>query len=88
MKKYVDRRRSERELTVGDMAYLSLQPYRHNSLGIHKELNLHSKYYGPFKVLQKIGQVAYKLLLPDGCCINPAFHISQLKKHIGTKVVP
>jgi hypothetical protein len=51
MKKYADTKRSERELTVGDMAYLKLQPYRHNSLGIHRELKLHSKYYGPFKVL-------------------------------------
>jgi hypothetical protein len=70
------------------MTYLKRQPYRHNSLGIHKEIKLHSKYYGPFKVLQRIGQVAYKLLLPDGCSIHPVFHVSQLKKHIGNKVVP
>jgi hypothetical protein len=70
------------------MTYLKRQPYHHNSLGIHKEIKLHSKYYGPFKVLQRIGQVAYKLLLPDGCSIHPVFHVSQLKKHIGNKVVP
>jgi hypothetical protein len=88
MKKYADRKWSKRELTVGDMAYLKLHPYRHSSLGIHKAIKLHSKYYDPFKVLQKINQVAYKLLLPDGCSIHPVFHVSQLKKHIGNKVVP
>jgi hypothetical protein len=83
MKKYADRKRSERELVVGDMAYMKMQPYRHSSLGIHNSLKLHSKFYGSFKVLQRKGQVAYKLLLPDNCTIHPVFHISQLKKHIG-----
>jgi hypothetical protein len=88
MKKNADKHRSERELTVGDMAYLKLQPCRHTSLGIHKSINLHSKFYGPFKVLQKIGNVAYKLLLPDSCNIHPVFHVSQLKRHVGPKVIP
>jgi hypothetical protein len=52
MKKYADMTRTERVLEVGDMAYLKLQPYRHNALGLHKTLKLHSKFYGPFKVLQ------------------------------------
>jgi hypothetical protein len=52
MKKYADMMRTERVLEVGDMAYLKLQPYRHNALGLHKTLKLHSKFYGPFKVLQ------------------------------------
>jgi hypothetical protein len=88
MKKQADKRISERTLQVGDMAHLKLQAYMHNALGIHKCLKLHSKYYGPFKVIQKIGQVAYKLLLPDACAIHPVFHISQLKKHLGPKVIP
>jgi hypothetical protein len=88
MKKNADKHRSERELTVGDMAYLKLQPCRHTSLGIHKSIKLHSKFYGPFKVLQKIGKVAYKLLLPDSCNIHPVFHVSQLTRHVGPKVIP
>jgi hypothetical protein len=70
------------------MTYLKLQHYRHNALGIHKSLKLHSKYHGPFKIIAKIGQVAYKLLLPEGCGIHPVFHVSQLKKHIGAKATP
>jgi hypothetical protein len=88
MKKYAHKHRTERALRVGDMAYLKLQPYRHNALGIHKNLKQHSKFYGPFRVIQKVGQVEYKLLLSAGCAIHPVFHISQLKKHIGDKVIP
>ena len=74
---------------MGDMVYLKIQPYRHSYFSIHRSLKLHSKYYGPFRVLEKIGKVAYKiLLLPDTCQLHPVFHVSQLKKHIGPKVVP
>jgi hypothetical protein len=88
MKKYGDKKRSERELAVGDMAYLKMQPDMHSSLQLHNKMKMHSRFYGPFKVLQRIGQVAYKLLLPDNCSIHPVFHISQLKKHIGPKEIP
>uniref|UniRef100_A0A0E0CJ49 Integrase catalytic domain-containing protein n=1 Tax=Oryza meridionalis TaxID=40149 RepID=A0A0E0CJ49_9ORYZ len=88
MKYYADLHRSERTLDVGDMAYLKFQLYRHNSLGLHNSLKLHSRYYGPFRVLERIGQVAYKLLLPPISQIHPVFHISQLKKHLGPTAVP
>ena len=70
------------------MVYLKIQPYRHTSLSIHKHFKLHSKYYGPFKILEKIGRCAYKLLLPNDCKLHPTFHVSQLKQHIGPQVVP
>lgn len=87
MKHYADKRRKEREFSIGDMVYLKLQPYRHTSLSLHRQLKLHSKFYGPFRVLQRIGKVPYQLLLPEGCQLHHTFHVSQLKKHIGPQVV-
>lgn len=88
MKYFADKNRTERNLEVGDMVYLKLKPYRQSAFGIRGSLKLRSKFYGPFKVLQKIGQLAYKLQLPDDAQIHPVFHVSQLKKHLGKHAIP
>jgi transposase InsO family protein len=88
MKKYADLKRVERQLSVGDMVYLKMQPYRLNAFGARSHIKLQSKFYGPFRVIAKVGNVAYKLLLPDSAAIHPVFHVSQLKKHLGPMAVP
>uniref|UniRef100_A0A0A9GF89 Integrase catalytic domain-containing protein n=1 Tax=Arundo donax TaxID=35708 RepID=A0A0A9GF89_ARUDO len=88
MKRYADLNRSERSFLEGDMVYLKVQPYRHTSLGLHNSLKLHSRYYGPFRIVQRVGNLAYRLLLPEHCNLHPVFHVSRLKKHIGNKVIP
>jgi hypothetical protein len=88
MKKYADKKRTERTFDVGDMVYLRMQPYRMAAFGIRQAIKLTSKFYGPFRILEKVGTLAYKLLLPDDVNIHPVFHVSQLKKHLGPNAVP
>jgi transposase InsO family protein len=77
IKKYADQRRTKRQFQIGDMVYLKLQPFRYNAFGLHQGLKLTTKFYGPFKVLEKIGQTGYKLQLLDTTKIHLVFHVSQ-----------
>ena len=51
-----------------------------------KDNKLSPKYYGPYKVLQKICAMAYKLDLPSSSRVHPVFHVSCLKKVIGENI--
>lgn len=62
---------------------MKLQPYRQHSVALRKEEKKSLRYFGPFEIFEKIGKVAYKLLLLDFAKIYPVSHISLLKKFQG-----
>jgi hypothetical protein len=87
MKAQADKHRTERQFDVGEWVYLKLQPYVQTSVARQGSRKLAFRYYGPFQIIQKVGKVSYKLLLPDHSQIHPVIHVSQLKKAIGAGVI-
>ena len=51
-----------------------------------KDNKLSPMYYGPYKVMQNIGTMAYKLELSTSSRVHPVLHVSCLKKVIGNKI--
>ena len=62
-KLYADKHRVERSFEVGDLVYLQLQPYSQSSLKKKGAEKLKPRFYGPYKVIRKVGEVDYELEL-------------------------
>lgn len=80
MQNMANKKRTDRKFEVGAWVYVKLQPYRQVSARQGAYHKLAAKFYGPFQVVQRIGEVAYKLQLLIDSLIHPVFHVSQLKK--------
>jgi hypothetical protein len=79
-KSYADQRRRPLTFQVGDFLYLKVSPMK----GVQRfgaKKNLAPRYVGPYQVIERKGEVVYKIqLLEDMSTAFPVFHVSRLKK--------
>jgi hypothetical protein len=79
---YANKQRRLLEFEAGDRVYLRVSPTRGvKRFGIKGKLA--PRYIGPFLVLARLGNVAYRLDLPSALAgVHNVFHVSQLKKYL------
>ncbi|GJS84699.1 putative reverse transcriptase domain-containing protein [Tanacetum coccineum] len=79
-KSYADVRRKPLEFQVGDKFMLEVSPWK-GVICFGKRGKLNPRYIGPFKIIAKVGTVAYRLELPEKLSsVHSMFHVSKLKK--------
>ena len=69
---------------MGNCVFSHLHPYKQTSLKNSKNHKLAPKFYGPYQVQKRVGQVAYSLDIPNKGKIHDVFHVSCLKKKLGS----
>ncbi|XP_027127777.1 uncharacterized protein [Coffea arabica] len=80
-KSYADNRMKDLEFAIGDQVFLQITPLKASLLAC-KGKKLQPRFVGPYKILQRVGNVAYKLELPSSLSrIHNVFHLSMLKKY-------
>nr|GFB37061.1 retrotransposon protein, putative, Ty3-gypsy subclass [Tanacetum cinerariifolium] len=79
-KSFADLKRKPMEFRVRDKVMLKVSPWK-GVVRFGKRGKLNLRYVGPFKVLERVGDVAYKLNLPEELSrVHNTFHVSNLKK--------
>ena len=78
-KYYADASRRQIEFSVGDHVWLKVSPTRGvRRFGVRGKLS--PRYIGPYEILERVGDLAYRLALPPALAgIHDVFHISQLR---------
>ncbi|KAI3707162.1 hypothetical protein L6452_25431 [Arctium lappa] len=79
-KSYADKRQKPIEFQVGDKVMLKISPWK-GVVRFRKRGKLSPRYIGPYKIIKRVGEVAYKLELPEELQgIHNTFHVSNLRK--------
>ena len=81
-KSYVDPKQKDVEFQVGDYVFLKVSPMK-GVMRFGKKGKLAPRYIGPFEFVERVGMVAYRLVLPPNLSqVHPVFHVSMLRKYI------
>ena len=81
-KSYADPRRRDVQFGVGDHVFLKISPMK-GVMRFGKKGKLTPRYIGPFEILDRVGNVSYRLTLPPNFGhVHPVFHISMLRKYV------
>ena len=81
-KSYADVQRKELEFEVDDMVFLKVAPWK-GMFRFQKREKLNLRYIGPFRIIERIGLVSYRLELPSELSrIHNVFHVSMLRKYV------
>ncbi|XP_071739571.1 uncharacterized protein [Rutidosis leptorrhynchoides] len=75
-----NKHRQDIQFEVGEWVYVRLRIYRQVTVAARHSHKLSKRYFGPFKILRRIGKVAYQLKLPTTSRIHPVFHVSLLRR--------
>ncbi|GJQ95940.1 hypothetical protein Tco_0007079 [Tanacetum coccineum] len=89
-KSYADKRRRPLEFEIGDKVLLKVAPWK-GVMRFGKRGKLNPRYIGPFRIIERIGPVAYRLELPQELSrVHNVFHVCNLKKCLSddTLVIP
>ena len=79
---YADPKRKDVSFSPGDLVFLKVSPMK-GVMRFGKKGKLAPKYIGPFEIRSRVGEVAYRLVLPPKLSrIHPVFHVSMLRKYI------
>jgi hypothetical protein len=76
-RRFYDANHRDISFVVGDWVWFRLLHRQTQSLAAGVRGKLGPKYAGPYQVLQRIGQVAYRLRLPDNAQIHDVFHVGS-----------
>ena len=81
-KSYADPKRKDMQFSVGDHVFLKISPMK-GVMRFGKKGKLSPRYIGPFEVLDRVGNISYRLALPPNMgYVHLVFHISMLRKYI------
>ncbi|WMV32627.1 hypothetical protein MTR67_026012 [Solanum verrucosum] len=89
-KSYADVCHRDIEFQVDDWVFLKVSPMK-GVMRFGRKGKLCPRYIGPYKVIRRVVQVAYKMDLPrELTAVHPVFHVSMLCKCLGdpTQVIP